>query len=140
VLDQGALLGIIAVVGIESRNVVDDKPSAWFKYPHDFGESEREVAHIGHGLNRVHRVETRVVERQRLVEIADGEVGRRQVRVSMRFFDLRRVEVDAIWRRPRALGDVFGNRATAAAEVEHFFAGSELKVSCNDSFKQNLVL
>lgn len=87
---------VVPVVRVERGDVVDHEPSARLEDPEHLVEGVLVVTDIRHRLDRVHRIEQGAVEIERLVEVADGEVGNRQVRVAVGLLDLGSIRVDAV--------------------------------------------
>ena len=85
-------------------------------------------------------VDRAVIKSEWFVEVTNGEVGTRKVRVLPGLLDLRSVKVDAIGRRAGELSDVLGNGATTPPKVKYFVSLAQLEIVGKDPFEQDLIL
>ena len=119
VIDVDGILGIIVV---KKDPVKVRELGTWLEDAVDLLEDGNLILHVGEGLNFVRGIEGFIRERQRVVQVADLEVGRLTKadlgRVVLGIGNLGWVQVDALNERSGSAGGMHGNASTSTSNVK----------------------
>ena len=119
VIDVDGILGIIVV---KKDPVKVRELGTWLEDAVDLLEDGNLILHVGEGLNFVRGIEGFIRERQRVVQVADLEVGRLTKadlgRVVLGIGNLGWVQVDALNERSGSAGGMHGNASTSTSNVQ----------------------